>query len=197
MPVVKKPAKAPKAKVAKPKVIKAKPASTAKKAPVTKPKAISKAPKALKVAIKAPVETKVRKVRGPNKIKAKGSFADLLKKQAELEQVKKGAKAELKKQFEDLIKESEKVKAQYQELFHELLLASAKSKSTAKIAKKTTGKIVGLKPFSLKEVEDFIDQKKEGVDIKIKGRRPKSIARLEAAYSKSDDANTILRILNQ
>jgi hypothetical protein len=198
MPEAKKVAK-PK-KSSKPKAIKAKPVSTVKNSTTRKPKAkiVKPAPKveAKKPEFIVPVEVKKAKKTRSYTRKPKGTFADLLKKQAELEEIKKGAKAELKKQFDDLIKESEKVKTQYQELFHEVLLASVKIKSAGTRAKKVTGKIPGLKPFTLKEIEDFIDQKKEGVVIRIHGRRPKSIARIEDAFMHSEDAQEILRILN-
>jgi carbon monoxide dehydrogenase subunit G len=177
-----------KSKVAAKPVAKAKP-STAKSA--SKAKATKAEVK--KPEVKAPVAVKAKKVRGPNK--AKGSFADLIKIQHQYEEAKKGAKAELKKEFDAHLKEADKIKAEYKQFFSESIESAPKSRGVG--AKKTSGKIIGFTPFTLKEVEDFVDQKKEGITIKIQGRRPKSIARLEAAYSKSDDAETILKILNQ
>jgi ABC-type sugar transport system ATPase subunit len=203
MPEAKKPVKAPKAKVAKPKVAKAKPASKVAKGFADKPKIniikaskTTKAQKPLQAAKPVSVastEVKAKKARGPNK--AKGSFADLLKIQSQYEAAKKGAKADLKKQYDSLVKEAESIKLQYKGLFNESIESASKSRGTG--VKKTSGKIPGLKPFTLKEVEDFVDQKKEGVTIKIQGRRPKSIARMEDAYRHSEDAEEILKILNE
>jgi hypothetical protein len=50
----------------------------------------------------------------------------------------------------------------------------------------------------LKEVEDFVEQKQQGIsEIKVQGRRPKSISRLEDAYRHSEDAEEILKLLNK
>lgn len=190
--------KVPKAKVSKPRVAKAKPSSTVKKGFVAKPKASIKAPKAVKAA-KGPIQeaiapVKVRKLRGPNK--AKGTFADLLKKQAELEKIKKGAKAELKKHYDGLLKEADSIKSQYKGLFNEAIESAPAVRGVR--AKKATGKVLGLKPFSLKEVEAFVGQKRHGIaNIKIQGRRPKSISRIEDAYRHSEDAEEILELLNK
>jgi hypothetical protein len=190
--------KVPKTKVSRPKVARAKPSSTVKKVFAAKPKAAIKAPKAVKAAkgptpeVIAPV--KVRKLRGPRR--AKGTFADLLKKQAELEIIKKGAKAELKKQYDGLLKEAESIKFQYKGLFDEAIESAPAVRGTR--AKKATGKVPGLKPFSLKEVEAFVEQKQHGIaNIKIQGRRPKSISRIEDAYRHSEDAEEILKMLNK
>lgn len=127
--------------------------------------------------------------------KPKGSFADLLKKQAEFEQIKKGAKADLKKEYDRLIKEADSIKVQYKGLFNESIESAPKIRGVR--AKKTAGKVVGLKPFSLNEIEDFVEQKRQGETIKISGRRPKSIARMEDAYRHSENAEEILKMLNQ
>jgi len=128
--------------------------------------------------------------------KAKGSFAELIKKQAELEEIKKGAKADLKKQYDDLLKDAAKVGDQYKLLFGDSIASAPKAKAAAG-AKKAAGKLPGAQAFSRKEVDDFIDQKKAGAEVKIDGRRLKSIARMEAAYNESQDADEILRILNK
>jgi hypothetical protein len=100
VPVAKKEQKA---KGPKPKVSKAKagPKASVGASDTAKPKSILiKASKPLKVLkvdkpeVKAPVDVKVKKARGPNK--AKGSFADLLKIQNQYEAAKKSAKADLK-----------------------------------------------------------------------------------------------------
>lgn len=176
----------------RPKVVKAKPEAVAKpKAKVVK--AAKPAPKAPEV--KAPVvEVKAKKTRGYTR-RLKGSFSDLLKIQSQYEEAKKSAKADLKKQFDSLIKEADSIKAQYKGLFDESIESSPKVRGAG--VKKTKGKIPGLKPFSLSEVEEFVEQKKEGKTIKISGRRPKSIARMEDAYRHSEDAEEILKRLNQ
>ena len=136
---------------------------------------------------------KARKTRGPRK--ARGTFADLLKKQAELEEIRRGAKAELKKHYDSLTKEAEKVRAQYKELFAESIESAPKARRTG--AKKATGRIPGLKPYSIQEVKAFIEQKAQGrATIRIPGRKPKSIARMEDAYRHSENAEDILELLN-
>ena len=199
----KKSAKAPKVKAvkpkspAKPKVAKAKPTSAPKKTSIARPQA-----KVAKVNLATEAKKSVRPIRKPKgkktrsyTRKAQGAFADLLKKQAELEEIKKHAKAELKKQYESSLQEADNIKAQYKELFNEGIESAPKVQGER--TKKSTGKVVGLKPFSLKEVEDFIAQKKAGGNIKIPGRRPKSIARMEAAYKQSEEAEEILKILSK
>jgi hypothetical protein len=205
MPEEKKTVKAPKAKGPKPKVVKAKVESKVAKGFADKPKANLikapktqkplEAPKMAKPEAKTPIEVKAKKVRGPNKAKAKGSYADLLKIQSQYEEAKKGAKADLKKQYDSHIKEAESLKAQYKSLFNESIESAPKTRGPR--TQKSSGKTPGLKPFTLKEVEDFVDQKKEGVTIKIQGRRPKSIARMEDAYRHSEDAEAILKMLNE
>jgi len=158
------------------------------KAKIVKPaaKPAAKAPE-----VKAPV---ARKTRAYTR-RAKGSFAELLKKQGELEAIKKGAKADLKKQYDSLVKEADSIKAQYKGLFNESIESAPKVRDAR--AKKATGKVVGLRPFSLSEIKEFVKQKKQGRAVKISGRRPKSIARMEDAYRHSEDAKDILKMLNQ
>jgi hypothetical protein len=175
----------------------AKKASKAKSAAQPKVKVAKPAPKAevKKHATKLPALPKKAKKTRMYTRKPRGTFADLLKKQAELEEIKKGAKADLKKQFDAYLKEADKVNAQYKELFGESIESAPKTKGAR--GRKGAGKIPGLKPFSLQEVEAFIDQKKSGVEIKVPGRRPKSIARMEEAYKQSDEAEGMLTILNK
>jgi hypothetical protein len=190
-------------KVAKPKspskpkpVVKAKPATklitgfTAKPKAKATPKPTAKpAPKAPEV--KAPIAKKARAYAR----KPKGSFADLLKIQSQYEEAKKGAKTDLKKQFDAHLKNADSIRIQYKSLFNENIESAPKARGAG--AKKTTGKIPGLKPFSLSEIEEFVEQKKQGKAVKISGRRPKSIARMEDAYRRSEDAEDILKMLNQ
>ena len=204
MPEVKKTSTSATAKAAKPK--RSKPKSVAPKA-ARKPKreqsakqvvTPAKAPKAIGPSTKPSNQKKVRKPRGLNKVKAKGNFAELLKKQAELEEIKKGAKTELKKEYDTLLKDADKIKAQYKELFGESIESGPKLRRTRGIeARKSSGKIPGLRPYTLKEVESFIEQKQQGVtQIRVQGRRPKSLARMEDAFRHSEDAEEILKMLN-
>jgi hypothetical protein len=180
----KSPAK-PKAKA----VSKGKAKSAAKPAP--KEKLAKAATEAFSPKAAAPeVAGKARKPRAYSR-KGKGSFAELLKKQAELEEIKKGAKADLRKQYEDLIKESEKINDQYRELFNEAIGPAPKAR-TLKIKKTPAQKII-----TKKEVEDFIDQKASGITSKNKGRKPKSLARMEVAFKETQDADGMLKILNE
>jgi hypothetical protein len=194
MPELKKEAKAKgAAKTATAKGIKAKPASAAK------PKAKVKTIRASrKMENKAPgAEKKAKRLRSYTR-KAVGAFADLLKKQAELEEIKKGAKAELKKEYDRLIGESGKIKAQYKGLFNESIESAPKAKRAgANKASRKPRKAAGVKPYTIAEVKGFVEQKKKGGIIKISGRRPKSIARMEDAYRQSEDAGKILEILNK
>jgi|GEM_PF-1851162 hypothetical protein len=201
MPGERKVAKAQKVKVARPRTEKAEPASNERPGSDAKPKAKARVAKpALKAKPKKPeanspaIAAKVRKTRAPRK--AKGTFADLLKKQAELEEIKKGAKSELRRQFDGLVKEAEKIKAQYKELFAESIESAPKTRGGG--AKRTAGKIPGLKPYSLQEVKVFIEQKEQGkASIRIPGRKPKSVARMEDAYRHSENAEEILEMLNK
>lgn len=195
MPEAKKETKAKIAKPkspSKPKVAKAKPAAKpkVKATPKFAPKVAVKPS-----AVKAPSPDKTAKKPRSYTRKPKGSFADLLKKQAELEQIRKSAKADFKKQYDGLIKEANSIKVQYRGLFNDNIESAQKTRGPR--TRKVGGKIVGLKPFSLGEVKDFVEQKKKGKTIKIQGRRPKSIARMEDAYRDSEDAEDILRMLNQ
>jgi hypothetical protein len=147
MPELKKVAKSK--SISKPKIVKAKPAAKPKAKATSKSAAkpvVFKAPE-----VKAPVAKKTRAYTR----KPKGSFADLIKKQAELEEIKKGAKADLRKQYENHLKEADKVKAQYQELFHELLLASVKGKSVVPRKSAKGG-------YTLDQVQAYIDQSSNG-----------------------------------
>jgi hypothetical protein len=187
--------KEPRANVSKVKIAKGRSVSTVRKGFADKPKASPvKAPKAIKPEVKAVAKAVVRKARSPQK--AKGSFADLIKKQAELEEVKKEAKAELKKQYDSLLKEAESIKGQYKGLFDESIESAPKPRGGR--ARKAGGRVPGVVPFTLEEVKSFVGQKEAGMDkIKIQHRRPKSVARMEDAYRRSEDAEEILRILNK
>jgi hypothetical protein len=201
MPNEKKPVTAPKAKVSKPKLAKVNPTSAVKTAFVAKPtaKVAKPAPKAApkKPKAAAPVAVvKVRTTRGPKK-HTKGSFADLLKKQAELEGIKEKAKKDLKRDYGIYLNKAEDIAEEYRKIFSEEIGAAPKIKASGE--KKATGtKTAGMKPYSLSEVASFVEQKRLGrAKIKVSGRRPKSIAKMEDAFKQSEEADEILKILNR
>ena len=178
-------------KVAKPK-IPAKP-TVAKAKPVAKAKVAKAAPKAVakKTVAGAPVAVKVKKVRGPNRVKARGSFAELQKIQAQYEEAKKDVRADLKKQYEKLTKEADALKAQYKGLFNENIESAPKSRGAGK-TQKSAGK-----GFTLDQIQTFIDQTSEGKTVKIPGKNAISIAKIKAAYdkSKNKDAESVHELL--
>jgi hypothetical protein len=192
---IKRQAKPSAARAKAPKSIKAKPASkpAAKKAkPLPGP---TEAPKAEK-----PVKAyKPRQAKG-----GLSSFADLLKKQSELETIKKQAKAELRKAYEDKVKEADGIKKQYSELFSESLETLPKARkarrASPKVPKAKPAKRGAIAPYTAAEISAFIEQKDEGIDvkkIKIAGRRVKSVQKIDQAYDKADtkDAESILDLL--
>jgi hypothetical protein len=175
---------ATKAKVAKPKTAKTK---VAAKKPAPKAKA--------KVEVKKP-EAKVVKQRRPRKVKdALSNYATLLKKQAEIEAIKRQAKAELKKHYDSKIREADAIRAQYKELFGEAM------DSTPRIARK--GKVrkgaVKARGYTLSQVQSYLDQRDSGKAIKVEGKNATGIKRIKEAYEKADpkDAKTILAILSK
>jgi len=163
----------------------------------TKPKVsktISKAKAPMAIAKKTKAEgstePKVRKTRGPRK--AKGGFAELEKIQKLYEKTKKSAQSDLKNQYDKLMAEAKKLKESYQDLFHENIDSAPRTK------RGITKKVVGMKPFTLQEVESFIEQKANGSkDVKIKGRKSRGISKIEIAWnvSKSKEPEDVLRIL--
>lgn len=178
--------------VAKPKVP-AKP----KKRPAGKSKPIAQAAEsARKAAVKKPVAkvpvigSKSKKTQAYTR-RPLGTFADLLKKQSELEKIKKGAKDDLRKQYKHHIAESEKIRTQYQTLFNEVLIASVKGKKTSN-AKKALSR-----GYTLEQVKMFIEQVEKGGKVKIPGKNARGIARIKAAYEKSrgKDAMSVLLLL--
>jgi hypothetical protein len=186
-------------KVAKPGTPKAKPAKAKAKPTTTvkaaKPKAISKT--ARKAAPKNPAL-----VRTP--LQADTSlpgFEDFRKKQADLEVAAKQAKAAIRKAHDIKIKEADALKKQYFDLFNESFDTVSKPRKATRRGSKSKRAMRGqAAPYKASEIETFIDQKKKGLavkDIKIKGRRPKSIQRLSTAYDKAStkDAASILALL--
>ena len=145
-----------------------------------------------KTVAKAPVaETKEKKTRAYNR-KPKGSFADLLKKQVELEKAKNGAKVDLKRQYENLLKESEQIRAHYKKLFNESIESAPKVRGAG--AKKAPSR-----GYTLEQVKLFIEQTENGGTIKIPGKNSTGIKRINAAYvkAKNKDAESVLALLNK
>ena len=203
MPEAKKAPTAKPASKEKAKIVKAKPAKAveAKKAgPASKPAAKTVKPKA-KVA-------KVRKPRGPNKPKlaTSGSLSELHSLQAQVEKSKVKARKELTKTYQAAFNEAARIAVEFEELFGEPISsdrkankskASGTKKGRPAGGKKAKGvkKVVGVKPFTLKEVEGFLEMKNEGIPIKLAGRRSKSIEKLEEAYKQTQDPKEMLEML--
>jgi hypothetical protein len=189
--------KTPKAKVAKPNVVKAKPVAKAKaKAKVARP-----APKAeeKKPEVKAPIAEKPAKKTRSYSRKPKGSlvaYENLLKHEAELEKARKAAKTELKGEYEKFLKEADEVKTKYQKLFNESISSAPKDKANVK-AKPTGAKKNGWKSFSLDQVQSFIDQTSEGTKVKIPGKNAIGVKKIQEAYDKATnkDAESVLELL--
>lgn len=186
-------------KVAKPGTPKAKPAKAKAKPTTTvkaaKPKAISKP--ASKVASKKPAP-----IRTPRQAEASlPGFEDFRKKQADLEVAAKQAKAAIRKAHEFKIKEADALKKQYFDLFNESFDTVSKPRKTTRKGSKSKRATRGqAAPYKSSEIETFIEQTKKGLavkDIKIKGRRPKSIQRIATAYDKAStkDTASILALL--
>ena len=186
-------------KVSKPGTPKAKPAKASSKPTTTvkvaKSKAVSKP--ASKVAPKKPAP-----VRAPHQAEATlPGFDDFRKKQADLEIAAKQAKAAIRKAYDIKIKEADALKKQYFDLFNESFdIVSKPRKATRKGPKSKRATRGQAAPYKAAEIETFIEQKKKGLavkDIKIKGRRPKSIQRIAAAYEKAGtkDTASILALL--
>ena len=179
-------------KVTKPETPKAKPAKASSKSPTSakaaKPKAISKP--ASKISPK-----KTSPVRAPRQAEATlPGFEDFRKKQADLAVAAKQAKAAIRKAHDIKIKEADALKKQYFDLFNESFdIASKPRKATRKGPKSKSATRGQAAPYKASEIETFIEQKKKGLavkDIKIKGRRPKSIQRISAAYDKASTKDT-------
>jgi hypothetical protein len=130
--------------------------------------------------VKAPVvEAKAKKTRAYTR-KPKGTFADLLKKQAELEKMKKGAKSDLKKQYDNLLKEADSIKSHYKNVFNESIESAPKARGAG--VKKAPSK-----GYSLEQVKLFIEQTEKGETVKIPGRNAAGIAKIKAAYEKAEN----------
>jgi hypothetical protein len=162
--------------------------------PIVKAKAAKNTPKAeaKKPVANAPVaEMKEKKTRSYTR-KPKGLFADLLKKQAELEKAKNGAKVDLKKQYESLLKESEQIKAHYKELFNESIESEPKVRGAGTKRASSRG-------YTLEQVKLFIEQAENGGTIKIPGKNATGIKKIKAAYmkAKNKDAESVLALLNK
>jgi hypothetical protein len=186
-----------KASMAKPKT-----AKSIKVKPTPKPAAKKTKPVSAPVAEPSPKAEKPAKVYKPRKA-ASGlsSYADLLKKQSELETIKKQAKAELRKAYEDKVKEADGIKKQYSSLFDESIDSLPKIKKARQVGvKRGAAKKGAAAPYTAAEIDSFIEQKEQGIDaqkIKLSGRRIKSIRKIDEAYERSDakDADSLLELL--
>jgi hypothetical protein len=186
-------------KAAKAKVVPAK-----KSIKPTAPKVAKKASKttAISRAVETPkAEEPTVKVRKPRKAKV-GSFAELVKKQAEIEAIKKRAKTELKELYEDKLKEADAIKRQYSELFREQIESAPANKRGRKAAAKASGgkPQVRSRGFTVEQVESFIQQKESGLNvakIKVAGKNITGVKRIDAAYEKADekDAESVFQSL--
>jgi hypothetical protein len=161
----------------------------------SKPKSVSKP--ASKAAPKKPAP-----VRTPRQANATlPGFEDFRKKRADLEVAAKQAKAAIRKAYDIKIKEADALKKQYFDLFNESFDTVSKPRKATRIGRKSKAATRGqAAPYKASEIETFIEQKKKGLtvnDIKIKGRRPKSIQRISTAYDKagSKDTASILALL--
>jgi hypothetical protein len=186
-----------KGKVAKPKkVIAKKPVVKAKPKDVNKKLSSKAKPKAAKKVAPAP-EAKTFKVTRARKAKsALSSYANLLKKENELEAARKLAKNELRKEYDGFLKKADSVKGKYKELFHEPI-ESAPGKNRKVGGRKSTGK--AKRGYSLEQIKSFLSQKDNGGKIKIEGKNATGLARIKAAYdeSPSKDAKSILDFINK
>jgi histone H1/5 len=178
---------------AKKESVEKKPAAKKVAAKKTAVKKIEKKPatkKPAKTATKPSVK-KPAKARKPRAQKLPAGFTELLKKQSEFESAKKKAKTGLARQYAKKMEEALAVKTQYRKLFGESLESAQKTKGARKA--------IGTKPFSLDELKSFLSQYPESKEVKIVGRRPRSIQKLIKAYSqsKSKDAESILAVANK
>jgi hypothetical protein len=178
--------KATKPGPAKRKIVKAKAKPIAKKVAAKKVSTVEKAPT---------IEKRPTKVRVPRKQKLNiPGLEELEKKQSELDAVKKGIKTKLHSAYLDLKKREEVIRGHYQELFNESIDSSTAKKGRAR---KVPTKRGAIAPYTKAEVAAFIEQKEQGIelkDMKIQGRRPKSIAKMDEAYRRADtkDVESIL-----
>ena len=186
--------------------------SVAKKAVKTTPKANalvkkvttkkSPAPKAKRVVSKKALVAKPtleKKTRIPRKPRGAKGFGEMLKKQSELEAAKKKVKTELRKEYDKALKSAEGIKEHYKSLFDESI-ESSKPKRGVKGSRTGTARKGAVAPITKVEVASFIEQREQGIaieNIKISGRRPKSIKRIAEAYSKAKvkDVDSVLASL--
>lgn len=159
---------------------------------VVKTKASAK-PKAKASASKKLPVPKIEEAKKPRKArKAKSSFTEMLKKQSELDVIKKAAKAELKKDYDAKIKEADDINTQYKKLFDEDIKSAPSKGGNKKGSAKN-------KKLTLDQVQSFIDQFNEGGKISIPGKNAITIARIKEAYNKSSakDAESVLEVLSK
>jgi hypothetical protein len=170
-------------------------AQPAKAKTVAKKATVKKAPAVSVPSSEPKKETEVKKARKPRTFKVSG-FAELQKKEAELEAIKKKTKIQLKNQYDSIVKKADGLKAEYKQIFKEDISTASKGRKAA-VGKSASPRKVVPKPITLDEVQTFIDHFAEGQEIKLPGRRPLSIAKIKAAYikAKTKDAESVLALL--
>jgi hypothetical protein len=167
------------------------------------PKAAKKTADASKPRLAAPSKPAGKK-RGPGKASVP-AFEDFRKMQGELEATKKKAMADMRKSIDAALGEADGLKKQYAELFGEKFDSSPKAGSpkVAKAktkAKAKTAKVASSRAISKEQVEAFLEQKSQGIDvksIKVKGKNAIGVEKINAAYDKAEtkDAQSILALL--
>lgn len=181
----------------------------AKSKPAVKSKVAAKktsAVKAIKPAAspseKVPTDEKPAKaVRKTQKAKVSSSYSELLKQQTKLDEIKKNIKADIFKAYEEKAKEMAELAKEYHSLFQEDITKAKKAPKGIKADRKGKGsKGAGKSKFSHAQIESFIEQKTQGIDvskIKIDGKNAISVRHISEAYDKSDtkDVDSILALL--
>jgi hypothetical protein len=129
----------------------------------------------IKLSVKKPVVNKTKVILGEQESsatavakksrKAKFPYAELIKKQAELDAIKKAAKSDLKKKYDAKIAEAVAIQGEDKWLFNEPLHSSDNKIVGAKEAIRE-----GNKCYTLYIVKTIIDQTNEGKAIKSLGR---------------------------
>jgi hypothetical protein len=186
-----------KVKVAKAKKVTAKKPIFKSKPKVASGKTTSTAkPKAGKKVSPVPTVKTVKVTRARRTKSALSSYANLLKKESELEAARKHAKNELRKEYDGFLKKADSVKGKYKELFHEPI-ESAPRKARKAGGGKSTGK--AKRGYTLEQIESFLSQVDAGGKIKVDGKNATGVARIKAAFDKSTskDAKAILDFINK
>jgi hypothetical protein len=159
-------------------------------------KKVAKKPSAKKQAVKK-TKVVVEKQESPAPAgekkprKAKSPYADILKKQAELDATRKAAKSDLNKKYDDKITEAVAIQVEHNKLVNKSLDSSVGNNASAKKAIRK-----GNIGFTLDLVKTFIDQTIEVQPVKIHGKNTVGIKKIKAAYDKSKikEAESVLEL---